>query len=105
MRLVYYKRADGTIRYFHSVETVDQTILQERVAAYNIARAKDTGETAHIVEYVDDSFEAHLFRRATENMRFGLETLRDMKDAIDHADDVICDLIAQAERIERGEDQ
>lgn len=105
MRLAYYKRADGTVRYFHRVDKVDPATLQERVVAYNIARAKDNGETAHIVEYADDSFEAHLFRRATENMRLGLETLRDMRDAINHADDVICDLIAQAERIERGDNE
>lgn len=105
MRLAYYKRADGTIRYFHSVDKVDPATLHERVVAYNIAREKDSGETAHIVEYADDSFEAHLFRRATENMRLSLETLRDMRDAINHADDVICDLIAQAERIARGESE
>ena len=105
MRLAYYKRADGTIRYFHSVDKVDPATLNERVVAYNIAREKDTGETAHIVEYADDSFEAHLFRRATENMRLGLETLRDMRDAIHHANDIISDLIAQAERIERGESE
>lgn len=105
MRLAYYKRADGTVRYFHGVDKVDPEILQERVAAYNIASAKGTGETAHIVEYADDSFEAYLFRRATEHMRLSLETLRDMKDAINHADDVICDLIAQAELIERGESE
>lgn len=103
MRLVFYRRADGTIRYFHSVDKVNPDTLNERVVAYNIAREKDVGETAHIVEYADDSFEAHLFRRATENMRLNLETLRDMRDAINHADDVICDLISQAERIERGE--
>ena len=103
MRLAYYKRADGSIRYFHSVDKVDPDTLNERVVAYNIAREKDNGETAHIVEYEDDSFEAYMFRRATENIRLSLETLRDMRDAINHADDVICDLISQAERINRGE--
>ena len=103
MRLVFYRRADGTIRYYHSADKVDPATLNERVVAYNIAREKDGGETAHIVEYADDSFEAYLFRRAKENMRLNLETLRDMRDAINHAADVICDLISQAERIEREE--
>ena len=62
-----------------------------------------TGETVHVVEYADDSFEAHLFRRATENIQLSIETLRDMQDAISRADEVICDLICEAERIARGE--
>lgn len=100
MILAYYKKKDGTIRYFHRVDKVAPETLREKVADYNKA---NTGETVHIVEYADDSFEAHLFRRATENIRLSIETLRDMRDAISHADEVICDLICEAERIARGE--
>lgn len=103
MILAYYKKKDGTIRYFHRVDKVDPETLHEKVLDYNKANEMGTGETVHIVEYADDSFEAHLFRRATENIRLSIDTLRDMHDAINHADEVICDLIFEAERIARGE--
>ena len=103
MILAYYKKKDGTIRYFHRVDKVHPETLHERVLEYNKANEMGTGETVHIVEYADDSFEAHLFRRATENMRLTLEALENLRCSIQDADSAICDLIFEAERIARGE--
>ncbi len=103
MRIAYYQKPDGTIRYFHSVDKISPEELGVSVAKYNLQMEKDTGEKVHIVEYEPGSFEAHLFRMATNHIKFDLENLRDLRNFLNEADDILCDLIREAESVAKLE--
>ena len=99
MRVAYYKREDGTIRYFHSVDKLDAEELKKRVNEYN---SKTSGEKVYVVEYKNDSFEAHLFQKATAKSKMDVNNLKELQYAIDDAYDILQGLIIQAEEAARG---
>ena len=95
MLVAYYRRPDGSIRYFHSVDNAKRDTIHERAETYN--NDPRTRDKVHIVEYAPDSFEAHLFEVATKAKLFSIETLNDLLSDLADAENQILDLIRQAE--------
>ena len=84
MILVYYRREDGTIRYFHQYPA-DDGIEEAKKAANKYNNEKAGKDTAHIVEYDDNSFEAYLYRKTIEKKHFDEETMRDLISSLEEA--------------------
>ena len=99
MLVAYYRRPDGSIRYFHSVDTARRDTIYESAETYNSdPRMRDK---VTIVEYAPDSFEAHLFEAAMKARSLSVETLRDLLSDLADAENQILDLLHQAEEAER----
>ena len=94
MLVAYYRRPDGSIRYFHSVDNAKRDTIYESAETYN--NDPRTPDKVHIVEYAPDSFEAHLFEVATKAKLFNIETLNDLLSDLADAENYILDLIHQA---------
>lgn len=98
MLVAYYRRPDGSIRNFHSVEGARRDTLFESVEAYNNdSRCRDK---VTIVDYAPGSFEAHLFETATRAKRLSIESLRDLLRDLEDAEHQILDLMREAEEDE-----
>ena len=100
MNVVYYRKPDGKIRYFHEVQKVPEGELRDKVDYYNRTCTEDR---AYIATYEDGSFEAFLFRKATERITLDIAELREALDALDNVDTLIRELISQAEQAGRSE--
>ena len=100
MIVIFYRRNDGTIRYFHDAGKMTREQLQPKLEEYNRS-AK--GETAYFVEYEPGSFEEHLYKAARARTKLDAQDLRDLRSTLEKAEDMLTDLIAEAERVERGE--
>ena len=94
MKVIYYRRADGSIRSFHGSGKIPEEQLPERVAKYN---AESKIDQAFVADLPEGSFEAYLFQKAQEHARLSRETLEDLRATLADADSLICDLISQAE--------
>lgn len=91
MILVYYRRKDGSIRTFHKAR--DEKPLDEVTAlavTYNQEQAGE--EVAHVVQYEDDSFEAHLFHSAMKRKAWDKELVQDLISSLQSALDAAYDL-------------
>lgn len=99
MLVAYYRKPDGSIRYFHSVDDARRDTIYESAETYN--NDPRTRDKVTIVEYAPDSFEAHLFEAATKARSLSIETLRDLLSDLADAENQILDLIHQAEEAER----
>ena len=94
MKVIYYRRPDGTIRTFHGAGKIPEYQLPERVKEYN---NKSKTDQAFVTDLPEGSFEAYLFQKAQEHARLDLDTLRDLRSTLAEADSLIADLICQAE--------
>ena len=94
MKVIYYRRPDGTIRTWHGAGSIPEYQLPERVAKYN---AESKTDQAFVEDLPEGSFEAYLFQKAQEHARLSRETLEDLRATLADADSLICDLISQAE--------
>lgn len=94
MKVIYYRRADGSIRTFHGAEKIPEYQLPERVKEYNNNSKTDQ---AFVEDLPEGSFVAYLFQQAQARARLRRETLEDLRATLASADDLICDLICQAE--------
>lgn len=101
MLIVFYRRNDGTIRYWHDVRNMTKEELLPKISEYN---EKNEKEQAYLAEYESKSFEAHLVRLLVRKQQLDLETLRDLSQTLCEADSLVCDLISQAEAKNRGEE-
>lgn len=94
MKVIYYRRPDGTIRTYHGAGSIPEYQLPERVAKYN---AESKTDQAFVEDLPEDSFAAHLYQAAQARARLDLDALRDLRATLADADSLICDLISQAE--------
>ena len=94
MKVIYYRRPDGTIRTYHGAGKIPEYQLPERVKEYNNNSKTDQ---AFLTDLPEGSFEAYLFRKAQEHARLSRETLEDLRRTLADADSLIYDLICQAE--------
>lgn len=94
MKVIYYRRADGSIRTYHGAGKIPEYQLPERVKEYNNNSKTDQ---AFVTDLPEGSFEAHLFQQAQARARLDLDTLQDLRATLAYADSLICDLISQAE--------
>lgn len=91
MILVYYRRKDGTIRMFHKYSG-DKSIDELRIVAACYNRDRDDEEVADVVEYADDSIEAHLFEASQQRKARDKEKVSDLIDSLRSALDAAYDL-------------
>lgn len=97
MLVAYYRRPDGSIRNFHSVDGARRDTIYECVETYNNdPRCRDK---VAIVDYAPDRFEAHLFETATRAKRLSIESLRDLLRDLEDAEHQILDLMQEAEEV------
>ena len=99
MKIIYYKKPDGSIRTFHRAEKIPQDRLEAALEDYNREHAQQ--ETAFAVTYPDDSFEAYLFKRATEHIALDLRDLQDLQYDLQNAESLLYELINQAKTGEK----
>lgn len=91
MILVYYRRADGSVRTFHQARSdLELDEVKVRAATYNLEH--DGIEEAHVVEYEDNSFEAHLFLASQQRKVWDKEKVSDLIDSLRSALDAAYDL-------------
>lgn len=91
MILVYYRRKDGSIRTFHRCpdgKSLDE--VKELAVIYNQEQAGE--EIAHVVQYENDSFEAHLFHSAMKRKAWDKELVQDLISSLQSALDTARDL-------------
>lgn len=82
MILVYYRRNDGTIRYFHEYPAeMGLDAAKDAARRYN-TEGKDT---AYVVEHENDSIEAYLYRKTMEKKTYDKETVQDLISALEEA--------------------
>ena len=72
MKVIYYRRADGSIRTFHGAGKIPEYQLPERVKEYNNNSKTDQ---AFVTDLPEGSLEAHLFQQAQARARLDLDTL------------------------------
>jgi len=94
MRLAYYRDKEGKITNFHKADRIPDDEVEQRVADYN---NNERGDTVYIIDYDDGSFEAFLYRKAVEHIKFQKETLDDLRDTLSSAESYVWNLISQAE--------
>ena len=94
MKVIHYRRADGSIRTYHGAGKIPEYQLPERVKEYNNNSKTDQ---AFVTDLPEGSLEAHLFQQAQARARLDLDKLRDLRATLADADSLICDLICQAE--------
>ena len=94
MKVIYYRRPDGTIRTYHGTGSIPEYQLPERVKEYN---ANSKTDQAFVTDLPEGSLEAHLFQQAKARARLNLDTLRDLRSTLADADSLVYDLICQAE--------
>lgn len=61
MKVIYYRRPDGSIRTFHGAGKIPEEQLLELVAKYN---AESKTDQAFVTDLPEGSLEAHLFLQA-----------------------------------------
>ena len=101
MIVVFYRRDDGTIRHFHDAGDTPLEKLLPMLKAYNSSCGR--GEKAYFAEYAPGSFEEHLYKVARARTKLDAQDLRDLRSTLEEAENMLTDLIAEAERVERGE--
>lgn len=96
MQVVYYRNPDGTIYGFNNADALPFDELSQRIEDYN--RKNSAGKTAELVIIEPGSFMEHLYNRAKENIRFQIDTLRDLHSSLQEAESYAYDLLCQAEK-------
>lgn len=95
MIVIFYRRPDGTIRNFHDAGDMDREKLLPLLENYN--RTAE-GVTACFAEYAPGSFEEHLYKTARARSKLDAQNLRDLRAALEEAEDLLLDLIDEAEK-------
>lgn len=91
MILVYYRRQDGSIRTFHEYRA-EKTLDEVRALAVTYNQEQDGKEEAHVVQYEEDSFEAHLFKASQQRKVWDKEMVQDLICSLQSALDAAYDL-------------
>lgn len=90
MTVVYYKK-DGKITMYHKVRAEwSREELEAKVRSYNNEHGNgEHPQTAHIYDPPEGSFEEYLLGYAERKAQYTAESIREAKDAIDKARDMI----------------
>lgn len=93
MRVVYYKREDGTIQGCHSVDSIPEDELSRRVDEYN---RSFSGTIATVYDFEPGSFEEYLYNMFMNASRLQLDTLQDLAYELSCASSLVSELADQA---------
>ena len=96
MKVIYYRRKDGTICRFHRALKISDEDLSAAVEKFNAENVN--GETACVFDVQPGTIEEYLVKRATEHIELQIATIRDLHSSLQEAESYAYDLLCQAEQ-------